>query len=519
MATTAEAIQSVLIHHCQLHPLNRKRLGDMKEFTDDVKQNGIEVPLIGRIIPENYDKASPLPPQGDPIQILAGARRWTAARELNLLTIPVIIRELDDEAAYRFLMRENLHREDVHALDESDYFAHLMKQTDGWISVEGIAAEIGKSDSYVHKRLVLQDLVDDARIMFLNGDFGAAIAMEIARLPEAGQTSIIEQNKQHLRSRGAGTLTAALVREWIKREQLLELKGCAFPQADELLVKGVGACGDCEKRTGAVPSLFGDLTDSDSCTDRECFKRKAEAFLAEQLAKLQVQNAEWEPITSSYHDSRNKFEGKTVLQRWQWEKCKSGAEGAFQGLTVGEDLHPMGRICWAKIPAHCHSTADTPQAKAAKAREARQQRIKSHHRRLVFKAIRELPVKRSELDLRAITLAYFSRHDSDTRKTVCSAWGWEPLKQKEYNGWDYTRTCAERLKVMTDAEVHQLLHCLTVAQDVSRSYFYAGSQDTLMDHAKVLKIPVKKLLTAAEGRYPPKKTPKKKPKKGKKTTK
>ena len=512
---TPQAVRQLLTSQCQLHPLNRKRLGDMKEFTADVDENGIEVPLIGRLIDENYDPKSPLPAQGDPCQILAGARRWTAATELNLPTIPVIIRELDDAEAYRFMMRENLHRLDVHAMDESDYFQHCLETTDGWVTVEMIAAEMGKSDSYVHKRLALQQLIDEAREMFLAGDFGAAVAMEIARLPEDTQTAVLEENTQHLRMRGAGTVTPALVRQWIQHSHIIKLAGVAFPTTDHELIKRAGPCDGCEKRTGAVPSLFGDLTKDDSCTDGKCFDEKAAAFLAVQLAKLQLQEVDWQPITDGYHDTRNKFEGQKVLQNWQWEKGKQTAEGAFQGLVIAPSSQ-MGKILWATVSRNFVSTVDSPQRKATIAREKREQRIKSHHRRLVFKAIRETPLKRSELDLRAITLAYFSRHDSDTRKTVCSEWGWEPLKQKQYSGWDYTRTCAERLKVMTDAEVHQLLHCLTVAQDVSRSYFYSGSIDALMDHANGLKIDVKKLRKQAEGRYPPKKTPKKKPKKAKK---
>lgn len=512
---TPEAVRQLLTSQCQLHPLNRKRLGDMKEFTADVKENGIEVPLIGRLIDENYDSKSPLPPQGDPCQILAGARRWTAARELNLTTVPVIIRELDDAAALRFMMRENLHRLDVHAMDESDYFQHCLETTDGWVTVEMIAAEMGKSDSYVHKRLALQQLIDDAREMFLNNDFGAAVAMEIARLPEDTQTKLLEENKQHLRVRGAGTVTPALVRQWIKSNHIARLAGVAFPTKSHELLKRAGPCDECEKRTGALPSLFGDLTKDDSCTDGKCFDEKATAFLAQQVATLKLQGVDWQPIAEEYHDSRNKFEGQAVLQKWQWQKAKQTDEGAFQGLTVSPEAK-MGNLQWAKVPQNYNCTVDSPQQKAAAAREKREQRIKSHHRRLVFKAILQRPVKRSELDLRAITLAYFSRHDNDTRRLVCSEWGWEPLKQKEYSGWDYTRTCEERLKVMTDAEVHQLLHCLTVAQHVSYGQHYQPKVDVLMNHAKALNIDVKKLRNKAEGRYPPKKTPKKKPKKPKK---
>ena len=202
---STDKLITVPLAKCELHPGNRKHLGDMKELTADIVDNGVEVPLIGRYL--NTDQTHQFYPErkGEQVfQVLAGARRLTAVRSIaakaaegstwrDVPMIQVIERDLDDLEAFRFLMRENLHREDVHPLDEADYFLQLIEEG---ASVEMIAAELGKSESFVHKRLQLNELTPAGRKLYEAQKFGAAVAMELARLPKMAQDDMLKRIRQ-----------------------------------------------------------------------------------------------------------------------------------------------------------------------------------------------------------------------------------------------------------------------------------------------------------------------------------
>jgi ParB/RepB/Spo0J family partition protein len=470
-----EQIQAIETAKCHLHPLNRKRLGDMKAFTADIAENGIEVPLIARhLTTEQTKEQYPDHSNGSQaVQILAGARRLTAADTCHLVTVPVILRDYDDDEAFLFLMRENLHREDVHALDESDYFQQCITASNGLATVEVIAAEIGKEQSYVHKRLRLQELIPAVRKLFEKDEINAAVAMEMARVPDTTQKEVLKRMKSHLKYHQSEPMSAPLVRRWIQHDHLHKLKGTAF---------NTDVCTECPHRSGSLPSLF--------------------------------EGVEWVATSDSGYGDNKKVYGKQPLQKWQYEQCKKTAEGALRSLCIGPDPHDMGRIGWVKIQKFTR-LEKSPQEKAAAARQRRNERVTAHHRRLVFQELRKQPVKASELDLRAIALAFFKRLHNESQKIVCREWEWEPIKQQSYNGWDYRKTCAERLKVMKDTEVRQFLATLPVAHVIHHNY-WGSDKDSLMDNAKAAGIDTKKLKTEAEAKFPLKKAKKAKQKKGSK---
>jgi ParB family chromosome partitioning protein len=94
-------------------------------------------------------------------QIVAGERRWRAARMAGLAEIPVIIEHIDDEAALEIAIIENLQREDISPLEEAEIFERMTREH-GY-SLRKLATKLGKDKGYLENRLRLVDAPEDVR--------------------------------------------------------------------------------------------------------------------------------------------------------------------------------------------------------------------------------------------------------------------------------------------------------------------------------------------------------------------
>ena len=94
-------------------------------------------------------------------QIVAGERRWRASRMAGLVEVPVIIEDLDEEAALEIAIIENLQREDISPLEEAEMFERMTKEH-GY-SLRKLATKLGKDKGYLENRLRLVDAPDDVR--------------------------------------------------------------------------------------------------------------------------------------------------------------------------------------------------------------------------------------------------------------------------------------------------------------------------------------------------------------------
>jgi ParB/RepB/Spo0J family partition protein len=160
---------------------NPRRVFDEAAQADlvaSIRARGILTPLIARPVNGHFE-------------IIAGERRYRAAREIGLATVPVIIRDVDDAAALEDATVENLQRADIHPLDEADSYRALMA-LDPAYTPEAIAAKVGKAASYVYQRLKLADLVPTVKTAFLADAITAGHATLIARLAPEQQPAALE---------------------------------------------------------------------------------------------------------------------------------------------------------------------------------------------------------------------------------------------------------------------------------------------------------------------------------------
>lgn len=130
----------------------------------------------------------PHPTEPDAYEIAAGHRRFRAAERAGLDGLLCLVREMDDATFLEVLTIENLQREDVHPLEEADGYAQMLKSG---VTLEHIAARIGKSVRYVKERLALRTLTEPMRALFLAGHLTLGHANEIAKLDGDTQTRLL----------------------------------------------------------------------------------------------------------------------------------------------------------------------------------------------------------------------------------------------------------------------------------------------------------------------------------------
>lgn len=131
----------------------------LAELADSISQHGILQPLLVR------------PIFGGGYQIVAGERRWRAARMAGLSTVPAIVRELDDEQVMELALIENLQREDLTPLEEALGYQSLM---DGYgMTQDEVSKAVGKSRPTITNALRLLKLPEEIREMIAFGEISA----------------------------------------------------------------------------------------------------------------------------------------------------------------------------------------------------------------------------------------------------------------------------------------------------------------------------------------------------------
>ena len=206
----------------------------LAELADSIREQGVLQPLIVR----------PLKVLGDgserpPYEIVAGERRWRAARVAGLATVPVVVRELDDQSALAVALIENLQREDLNPLDQAQSLSRLAAEFD--LTHEQVAKAVGRSRASVSNLLRLLELQDDVKKLLAAGkiDMGHARALlpldarrqvALARRTEARALSVrqVEKAVRALLEAPAGAGAAKpdvdMQTRWLQQQIAKELK-------------------------------------------------------------------------------------------------------------------------------------------------------------------------------------------------------------------------------------------------------------------------------------------------------
>jgi ParB family chromosome partitioning protein len=146
----------------EYQPRSRFEEEALVSLTDSIRELGILQPVLVRQLgPDRYE-------------LIAGERRWRAARRAGLPTVPAIIRDSDDRHSLEQALVENLHREDLNALEEASAFQQLIDEFE--MTQEQVAQRVGKSRSAVANTLRLFQLPGSVQRMVASGELSAGHA-------------------------------------------------------------------------------------------------------------------------------------------------------------------------------------------------------------------------------------------------------------------------------------------------------------------------------------------------------
>lgn len=159
----------------------------MSELVDSVRNEGILQPIIVRKVTNEADSSIEY-------QIIAGERRWRAAKILDFQKIPAVILECNEETALQLGLIENLQREDLSPLEEANSIRALID--DFGKTQEEIAKMLSKSRSYISNTLRLLKLPDSVKDLLRKKQItaGHARAILLAEDQEGFAKNIIENN-------------------------------------------------------------------------------------------------------------------------------------------------------------------------------------------------------------------------------------------------------------------------------------------------------------------------------------
>ena len=161
------------VESCAAQPRKQFDPDALADLADSIRQHGIIQPLTVRKLQSGY------------YQIIAGERRWRAARMAGLDQVPAIVIEADDRKAMELAMIENLQREDLNPMEEAEGYRQLMEQYN--LTQEETAQRVGKSRSAVANALRLLNLCPSVRAMVEDGRLTSGHARTILPLSPALQ--------------------------------------------------------------------------------------------------------------------------------------------------------------------------------------------------------------------------------------------------------------------------------------------------------------------------------------------
>jgi ParB family chromosome partitioning protein len=143
----------------------------LNELTESIREVGILQPVLVR-------------PVGDEFELIAGERRWRAARRLGIGRMPALVRESDDVAALEQALVENVHRADLNALEEAAAYQQLIE--DFGLTHEAVATRVGRSRTAVTNTLRLLQLPPSVQRQVRDGALSMGHARALLGTPDRG---------------------------------------------------------------------------------------------------------------------------------------------------------------------------------------------------------------------------------------------------------------------------------------------------------------------------------------------
>lgn len=158
----------------------RKRFDDDKisELAESIRMHGIIQPIMVRRSEKGYE-------------IVAGERRWRAARQAELKKVPCLVRELDEQQNMLFAIIENMQREDLNPIEEAQALRDMIENYG--LTQDEVSKSVGKSRPYITNALRLLKLPEEVQGMVLEGALSGGHARAIAGIKEKDKQILAAQ--------------------------------------------------------------------------------------------------------------------------------------------------------------------------------------------------------------------------------------------------------------------------------------------------------------------------------------
>lgn len=157
----------------------------LADLADSIRQYGVLQPLVVRPMPDGS------------YQLVAGERRWRAARMAGLSQVPVVVKELSDGETMELALIENLQREDLNAIEEASGYKELMEMFG--LTQEQVSARVGRSRPAITNSLRLLSLPEGVRSLVETGELSAGHARSLLALEEP---KLIEETAREVIKKG-----------------------------------------------------------------------------------------------------------------------------------------------------------------------------------------------------------------------------------------------------------------------------------------------------------------------------
>lgn len=336
-----------------------------------IKAYGILQPIIVRKLPAErlQDTFENPATRKAAFEIIAGERRFVAARVAGLRSVPYLLAEADNQLALQMQLIENLHRQNLNPIEEARQLQMLIE--DFQLTREDAADAVRKSRTHVYETLRLLSLPHTAMQALKEGRLPRSHALLVLQRPTVAMQ---EEFAERVLTGGpdGGTMSLRSAEDLARRNYMTQLDKAPFDLADALLCPKAGACTNCPKRTGATPDLW-DKQVPDSCTDTACFAEKKEAQLAR--VKAEAVQAGRQIISGKAARDIMPTETGTMRGYIALDKASQGSKAETRQV-LGQDV-PASRVVLIEtpsggfteaVPVHAASAAVQEKAQDTKAK-------------------------------------------------------------------------------------------------------------------------------------------------------
>jgi ParB/RepB/Spo0J family partition protein len=470
----------------------------LKELAENIKSVHVIEPIIVR--PRAVSGAE------ESFELIAGERRWRASQQAGLELIPAIVRHLDDGQVLEIQLVENLHREDLHELEEAEGYETLMREHH--YSVDELITKLGKSRAYVYTRLKLLALDKRSRDAFYAGKLTAATALLLARIP------VIKLQQQALKaitqSWNGEPMPLRLAQRHILDHYMTHLKEAPFDIKAADLVPNAGPCGSCPKRTGNQPELFGDVKGADLCTDPECFAAKRSAWGVKVKAQAKAEGrtvlAGKEAKRIAPYGIHSSLQGGFVLLD---SRCYEDAKRRsyrqllgkdFRAKTLIEDTESGSMAELIKLSEHSEAlklvgVRAERTTTSNEGERARRLAIKTEtlFRERLFSAIRaKTPAALSGADLRLVAKALWDMAGHDACLRLVGIWQWADKGKAQ----EAVYRCDAKIASLSEEQLRRFVIDCALVNEVRATSYDTRKPEKLLATAKRLRIDARSLRQA-----------------------